>query len=289
MTQSLVLTVAGSVAATLATILLVLRASATSRRHTLALARRWADGNALSAAVWIVPLVAISAFSFANAGATGTTPAPPATTKTESIDWIPSTLATAPSAATAPSVAAPSKSANAIGDTRREDNAAGDALRDGDDASARSARALESLRAYAGRIADKRQALTNMSTADSAPSGQAAANLPDVDTMIARLAARLESEPGDTKSWKMLGWSYLNTGKREEAIKAYETALKHSPDDADLKQALEAAKAQPAAAQNEGPVDGPEESSRSPRRGPSRGPSNRRTSTWSNCRPDQSR
>ncbi len=40
----------------------------------------------------------------------------------------------------------------------------------------------------------------------------------------------------------MLGWSYLNTGKTADAIKAYETALALTPDDEEIKDSLKAAK-----------------------------------------------
>ncbi len=51
-----------------------------------------------------------------------------------------------------------------------------------------------------------------------APAGK---QLPDVSTMIERLAARLETAPDDVKGWRMLGWSYFNTGRYEQAAAAY--------------------------------------------------------------------
>jgi cytochrome c-type biogenesis protein CcmH len=48
--------------------------------------------------------------------------------------------------------------------------------------------------------------------------------LPDVNTMIERLAARLETTPGDIKGWRMLGWSYFNTGHYKQAAAAYAKA-----------------------------------------------------------------
>lgn len=102
--------------------------------------------------------------------------------------------------------------------------------------------ALASLRAYADRVAKKREAIDNFSVAgEPAPAGKSE-NLPDVETMIARLASRLQQEPSDAKGWKMLGWSYLNTNRYADAINAYETALKLAPDDAEIKQALDVAK-----------------------------------------------
>jgi len=100
--------------------------------------------------------------------------------------------------------------------------------------------ALGALQAYADRIDDK-------PVADSrVPSSIA---LPDVDTMIAKLIARLEKQPNDVNGWKMLGWSYLNMDRPEEAAKAYETALKLEPGDAEIEKGLDAAKSAQVAAQ----------------------------------------
>lgn len=67
----------------------------------------------------------------------------------------------------------------------------------------------------------------------SAPSsaGQGG-DLDDVDTMIQRLAQRLENEPDDAEGFRMLGWSYLMTGKPEHAIAPYERAIALAPDSA---------------------------------------------------------
>jgi cytochrome c-type biogenesis protein CcmH len=96
--------------------------------------------------------------------------------------------------------------------------------------------ALESLRAYADKIDANGQ-----STAATPPAPKSA-ELPDVNTMIAKLIARLEKQPNDVKGWKMLGWSYLNTDMPEEAATAYETALKLEPGDLETKKALDQAK-----------------------------------------------
>lgn len=97
--------------------------------------------------------------------------------------------------------------------------------------------ALENLRSYADKLDANGQSTTATS---SAP---VSAELPDVNTMIAKLVTRLEKEPGDVRGWKMLGWSYLNTERPEDAKKAYETALKLDPNDAEIKKGLEAANA----------------------------------------------
>lgn len=57
-------------------------------------------------------------------------------------------------------------------------------------------------------------------------------SLDDVDTMISRLAARLAENPADGEGFRMLGWSYLMTGKPREALPAYQRALELLPDDA---------------------------------------------------------
>jgi cytochrome c-type biogenesis protein CcmH len=95
--------------------------------------------------------------------------------------------------------------------------------------------ALTDLRAYADNI-DIQSGASAM-----APSSVNPSQLPDVNTMIGKLVARLEKQPDDVKGWKMLGWSYLNTGMPKEAAKAYETALKLDPDDIEVKKALDRA------------------------------------------------
>jgi cytochrome c-type biogenesis protein CcmH len=67
--------------------------------------------------------------------------------------------------------------------------------------------------------------------------------LPDVNTMIDRLAARLKAAPEDGKGWRMLGWSYFNTGRYEEAAAAYAKAAELDPNSAEVKRLHEEAKA----------------------------------------------
>lgn len=56
--------------------------------------------------------------------------------------------------------------------------------------------------------------------------------LDDVDTMINKLAARLEKEPGDGEGFRMLGWSYVMTGRPERAVEPYKRALALLPESA---------------------------------------------------------
>jgi cytochrome c-type biogenesis protein CcmH len=67
--------------------------------------------------------------------------------------------------------------------------------------------------------------------------------LPDVNVMIERLAARLESAPNDIKGWRMLGWSYFHTERYQEAAAAYAKAVALDPSSTELKASLEEAKA----------------------------------------------
>lgn len=82
------------------------------------------------------------------------------------------------------------------------------------------------------------------SSATEAPVSEAPAGklLPDVNTMIERLAARLETTPEDAKGWRMLGWSYFHTGRYEQAAAAYAKAVNLDPNSAELKLAYEEAK-----------------------------------------------
>jgi tetratricopeptide (TPR) repeat protein len=70
--------------------------------------------------------------------------------------------------------------------------------------------------------------------------------LADVDTMVARLAARLKDAPNDVKGWRMLGWSYFNMERYEEAAAAYARAVAIDPDSTELKAQHDDAKAKAA-------------------------------------------
>jgi cytochrome c-type biogenesis protein CcmH len=83
----------------------------------------------------------------------------------------------------------------------------------------------------------------SIGTEDPAPAAPAGKLLPDVNTMIERLAARLQSAPGDIKGWRMLGWSYFNTGHYKQAAAAYARAVELDPSSAELKLSYEEAKA----------------------------------------------
>jgi cytochrome c-type biogenesis protein CcmH len=83
----------------------------------------------------------------------------------------------------------------------------------------------------------------SIGTEEPASMATAGKLLPDVNTMIERLAARLETTPEDSKGWRMLGWSYFNTGRYEQAASAYARAAKLDPSSAEFKLSYEEAKA----------------------------------------------
>jgi cytochrome c-type biogenesis protein CcmH len=73
----------------------------------------------------------------------------------------------------------------------------------------------------AGGIAIYRSQATQI----AAPSPSAAASQqPTVDSVIAKLEAKLKTDPNDAEGWRMLGWSYFQTERFAEAA----TALQHA-------------------------------------------------------------
>jgi tetratricopeptide (TPR) repeat protein len=74
--------------------------------------------------------------------------------------------------------------------------------------------------------------------------------LPDVNTMIERLAARLKTTPEDIEGWRMLGWSYFQTARYEQAAIAYARAVELDPSSAELKLAYEEARAKASESKN---------------------------------------
>lgn len=97
-------------------------------------------------------------------------------------------------------------------------------------------RALANLRDYAGRIRGKQQLIASI---DSDPkSTDASATLPDVETMIGRLAKRVSQDPSNVDNVAMLGWSYVSTGKYSDGVKAYRQAIALDPSNSKLQAAL---------------------------------------------------
>lgn len=71
-----------------------------------------------------------------------------------------------------------------------------------------------------------------------ADSAQPADALSDIDTVIARLRARLADAPEDTLGWRLLGWAYFETGRYQEAVESYRRAVALAPGDANYSSAL---------------------------------------------------
>ena len=67
--------------------------------------------------------------------------------------------------------------------------------------------------------------------------------LPDVNTMIERLEARLATAPEDVKGWQLLGWSLFQMQRYEQAASAYSKARALDPSSAEIKRAHEEATA----------------------------------------------
>jgi cytochrome c-type biogenesis protein CcmH len=61
--------------------------------------------------------------------------------------------------------------------------------------------------------------------------------------MIERLAARLKTSPEDIEGWQMLGRSYFQTGRYQQAATAYARAVELEPSSAEFKLAYDEAKA----------------------------------------------
>jgi len=62
----------------------------------------------------------------------------------------------------------------------------------------------------------------------------AAPSAAQIEAMVARLAAKLEENPGDVEGWKLLGRSYSVLGRYPQAVAAYAKAAERAPRDAQL-------------------------------------------------------
>ena len=69
---------------------------------------------------------------------------------------------------------------------------------------------------------------------DAAGSAPQTVTREQVTAMVDKLAARMQAQPDDAEGWNMLGRSYMNLGRVEEALAAFQRALKIKPDDANM-------------------------------------------------------
>ena len=64
----------------------------------------------------------------------------------------------------------------------------------------------------------------------------------DIASMVVALESRMKQDPGDVAGWRMLGWSYMQTGRYTDAVSAYAKVLALAPgsaeDDAAFGEAL---------------------------------------------------
>jgi cytochrome c-type biogenesis protein CcmH len=55
----------------------------------------------------------------------------------------------------------------------------------------------------------------------------------DIGTLVGELEAKMRAHPGDPEGWRMLGWSYMQTGRAADAATAYARAAALDPRNAD--------------------------------------------------------
>jgi cytochrome c-type biogenesis protein CcmH len=105
--------------------------------------------------------------------------------------------------------------------------------------STRSSGAIQQASAAFTRDSTPARPVAAMQTFASENQGQPTSqpDLPPVDEMIRRLAARLLQNPKDVQGWRTLGWSYLNLGRFSEASEAYAKAIELSPGDTEIRSA----------------------------------------------------
>jgi cytochrome c-type biogenesis protein CcmH len=60
----------------------------------------------------------------------------------------------------------------------------------------------------------------------------------EIDALVKRLEKRLEENPKDGDSWRVLGWSYYNTGRYKDAVAAYRKGVELQKDNPTVKALL---------------------------------------------------
>jgi cytochrome c-type biogenesis protein CcmH len=60
----------------------------------------------------------------------------------------------------------------------------------------------------------------------------------DVSALVKKVEKRVEENPNDSEGWRMLGWSYYNTGRHKDAVAAYRRAADLQKDNPMLKALL---------------------------------------------------
>jgi cytochrome c-type biogenesis protein CcmH len=72
----------------------------------------------------------------------------------------------------------------------------------------------------------KREAMVDLESPIQQPAGRPET----IESAVAQLEDHLASSPDDAEGWQMLGWSYFRMNRFVDAQKAYETALKITPE-----------------------------------------------------------
>jgi cytochrome c-type biogenesis protein CcmH len=102
---------------------------------------------------------------------------------------------------------------------------------------------LAAIVAIGGAVLYTRIGRPDLATASTQPGGGAqggdagAAPNGHVGSMIAELEAKMRQSPNDAEGWRMLGWSYMQTGRFAESANAYGRAAALDPANADYKSA----------------------------------------------------
>ena len=87
---------------------------------------------------------------------------------------------------------------------------------------------------YEGRQNAAMAAMAERASQMGVPPGE----MPDINEMIARVEARLAENPDDLAGWSILGRSYLQLGRTEDAVTAFRRAVEIAPDNAGLHASL---------------------------------------------------
>ncbi len=56
-----------------------------------------------------------------------------------------------------------------------------------------------------------------------------------VESLVTRLEQRLKTDPNDADGWRVLGWSYYNTGRYQDAVAAYKRGVDLQKDNASMR------------------------------------------------------
>ena len=87
------------------------------------------------------------------------------------------------------------------------------------------------------KAAEQPETITASRGQASPTADQTQGGLPPVEEMIQRLLTRLQGNAQDPEGWRLLGWSYFNIDRYNEAANAYSKAIELRPASADFRSA----------------------------------------------------